>query len=1682
MATYEEIEHGSTTLGEILTDITINSLTTLSRGLIMELVSPYVNDFNKMNHDFMNIHMMRNAFEKTITLDNVGESAYYNGDGNATATPAQAPSYVNGNNYMEFVTNVREANKSGMTTPRVNTEDGVVNKYFDSNDPDTQIEYSSSVDKNSILFKTQRLLRLNKLKTIISAFHTKDVNYVGQVGSKEFGESHGRNLLTKDAENGGGGYEINGYDNPYCRVWTNHYKYDKLSKTMRANSQLMNYWPGFEWDESDKGHGVDSSKYSDGENYDYAWRGKHNQNRRWVNSVLDPKTGLVKMAPQYRGGGEINRHTKECMFSIENLAWRDYDPYSFEEALSWEQRGPFGGRIMWFPPYGIEIQETTNAKWQSNEFIGRGEPVYTYVNSERTGNLSFIMLTDHPSSIDYASWWDDNHMIKNTTDISGNSENDYLRYFSGCIDGTGNGNSGEDLVEDGIGGGKKNEDFDDVGLKLKPTPLTDEYTKPEPPPLIQAVRKPGPQVPEDIVEDQPPEDKTPIYVEFFVFYPNNYSGVMDYPSNSKIDKDKTYVDSIAYLLAGRNANKVSDGSDFGLYLDGGFAHDDRFIGYEMDRGPITTNDCIKKGQFIQGGVRKAKTYTVERNKKWQYRVDHIQPYTGDDDTYHNGTNLLNENISTVNLKDTSIFNLNLKVDGDVKAKLALHKDNVYSLAEVAAAIYSEEMVNYPDLYKYLKECGVSEDRVKTLVDIFNNPNLVLKDIECKGFATTQGPQEANEFLYQNRAKTVLSWLRTVEKWKDIAVNTDDNLEPIDNLKQIKQVDKNDANDANGKSSKLYRSARCVMTFTSGITDQVDNTPDTPTETDDDESNSVAIDKRDIVGFRLIAEKPMPNGKIWRYYEKDGSVKYYDQVVGSSDNYDEPAKDDVVIKEEQIFQIFKTDGYQPEANEIIRKNSKYRGFYNEFGIYDITFDYSKSDEPDYEEFDEDGTYNKDDKVIYNNHYYVANEDWHGEWSSDAFRNISASYAVGDFVLYQEHVGDVEKFYECQVNFIEKYADYGFNTLYWDNINTLDADEISDSIKDPYAVYEDEPADGYDTYSVVFLDDKWQVCTKVNTLSDVTLDTNVWDYLVGHEGYIDFGEAIGQEWNSDTYVVYEGERYHYIGPDGDPYNPDDFDDRDWQMIDTDLYSLSRDYEAGDIMKFGGQIYFGERSENHLYTKYKWSDDMSIFLNITQTEGPDGEFDGNYPYIVGDICKHDDKYWRANTDSSEWDIQSIEFDPEDWTLADDKYVHSYNYGWELAGLVEKAAAVLCWTTDKMYQKVNALQDTVNIEPTGEGVEYEVESNPENSCVFKYGLTNGLVTTETVTTGKNLCVYAEQCESTCLDSGDESAPIRFTEEEQEYLQLLDDTYISEIDIQLLRTYIVMCRILDGIKKVEDETGTRNVCVEAATNDEEMTEKTERKDESKTEGCDNIWVDRGDGILIQECNIGYEGGRIKSRFDPETGKGDWNKLRYDQEYHFYKQWIADHPLMYEKLQEKIKYFNPAFHSMTPEGFNARCTFLQQCTRQGNTKTMSDKAGRTASNLAFGRPPYCVLRLGDFYYQMIVIDNISFDYNVDNGIQWDLNTEGNGVQPMLCKVNISFKFIGGGDITGPVQRLQNAMSFNYYANASFYDNRADRVQYQATNWATMGGAGNNEVDIEKSYAYVAKRYQETGPNMVTPVQ
>jgi len=147
-------------------------------------------------------------------------------------------------------------------------------------------------------------------------------------------------------------------------------------------------------------------------------------------------------------------------------------------------------------------------------------------------------------------------------------------------------------------------------------------------------------------------------------------------------------------------------------------------------------------------------------------------------------------------------------------------------------------------------------------------------------------------------------------------------------------------------------------------------------------------------------------------------------------------------------------------------------------------------------------------------------------------------------------------------------------------------------------------------------------------------------------------------------------------------------------------------------------------------------------------------------------------------------------------------------------------------------------------------------------------------------------------------------------------------------------------------------------------------------------------------------------------------------------------PFVYNNLKEKLKYFSPAFHSTTPEGLNGRLTFLQQCLRPGNTIPTIKKDGtkdyKDAKNTTFGIPPVLVLRVGDFFHTKIIPGTLGLTYE-----HLDLNPEGIGLQPMIAKVNLSFTFVGAHGLDTAIDKLQNALNFNYYANTEVYDARAD---------------------------------------------
>jgi len=133
----------------------------------------------------------------------------------------------------------------------------------------------------------------------------------------------------------------------------------------------------------------------------------------------------------------------------------------------------------------------------------------------------------------------------------------------------------------------------------------------------------------------------------------------------------------------------------------------------------------------------------------------------------------------------------------------------------------------------------------------------------------------------------------------------------------------------------------------------------------------------------------------------------------------------------------------------------------------------------------------------------------------------------------------------------------------------------------------------------------------------------------------------------------------------------------------------------------------------------------------------------------------------------------------------------------------------------------------------------------------------------------------------------------------------------------------------------------------------------------------------------------------------------------------------------KTNHYKPMYHSQTPEDFHKRLTFLQQCTRQGSSvrnRNIKDKDNLTSKNSVFGKQPICILRVGDFFYTKVIINNVTVDYN---DTTWDMNPEGFGMQPMIAKVTLQMNVLGGQSLSGPIDALQNAVSYNYYANSTF---------------------------------------------------
>lgn len=494
--------------------------------------------------------------------------------------------------------------------------------------------FDNTLVANDLLRKTNEYFKAGKIKTILGKFHTdkdaSDENSITQTAvSKEYGMSHGRNL--RKGKNGKAIVsEDNGYDNPYCRVWTYHHQYSTLKDLIR---------PFAEAGENNEFHLVSQSELATKYGFDQ-FEAFHNikgfpngRSRLEEHGVLNKRNGLVNISPIEDGIADNKVDIKNCMFSIENLAWKDtltgISSYNVE-TISDEQKGPFGGRIMWFPPYDLKFNEDVNVSWAETSFIGRGESIYTYKNTKRTGTISFKLLIDHPSILNY--WTNAGNNTDGIDDFAKGNEQELLRFFAGC-----------DFLTPRVE--KKKEKETATTDEPISTPNTETYT-------------------------------------FFVFFPNNYSGA-----------DDSAEKAMEYLINGY-ATWRTDKGDY--YSPSNTAKailkpkDIQVGGYEMRPGislnyPFTEKDYGKYdyiGSVEYGNSKIVSFVPIKGNGgdvKYYYRVDSKYasiPLTGGNSNYMD--------------LSTNSASLNSKYGIDTVKEFAIGKsDNVFSFVDFYVAMQAD---------------------------------------------------------------------------------------------------------------------------------------------------------------------------------------------------------------------------------------------------------------------------------------------------------------------------------------------------------------------------------------------------------------------------------------------------------------------------------------------------------------------------------------------------------------------------------------------------------------------------------------------------------------------------------------------------------------------------------------------------------------------------------------------------------------------------------------------------------------------------------------------------------------------------------------------------------------------------------------------------------------------------------
>lgn len=690
-----------------------------------------------------------------------------------------------------------------------------------------------------------------RFKTLHSKFCTEkpdEITGVGDSALSKYGESHGRNLLKRDH---GDSFSDEGYIDPYCRVWTNHKQYSRIKDMIRpfqddGKNATMKTFSKEGWDQfrSEGGDGWDKggdrlakygSMYDNGKNFN----------------------GFVNITPVWESGNyssDKNTSVQKCMFSIENLAWKDmfvnYDDKMERYGLSREQKGPLGGRIMWFPPYGLEFNESTQADWQTNTFIGRGEPIYTYSNTSRSGSLSFQMLIDHPSIVDY--WNRSNESDANAkydADDVKSDEQTLLRFFAGC-----------EILKAG------NSRIDAIQETNKPN----SKPKPEPP-------------------TNPNEE---LLFQFLVYFPNNYSG-MDFRAKGD---EKSNIEPMYYLLNGVGCHQYFLGGDINAEtneLDSNvtdrYTYENETVGgYEMREmgvSVINSPTCVnsittitvngnsdynlskiigktaKNGNECPDGEGVTQKQKDEWHKKRYY-------YLADKDTWEQI--LIGDGATSYIDKTSYKLNSSGYLQG-VEYHGYKDKDKTYSFADVFAAISNK----CGKEYGAIKDC-VDDGNVQKIEELLNNK---ITSIKCIGRASYQANNKSTKVNTERNTKLARERAISVKKWIEEAIGLDSEIVKYGTSEHTKE--NYIASDSSAREAKMDRFV-LVEVFAEttkvegSLPQQVDTTalPKQKVENDINIQNGIRYDNEAMFFSKIKDMAPA------MYKKLSERIKYFNPVFHS----------------------------------------------------------------------------------------------------------------------------------------------------------------------------------------------------------------------------------------------------------------------------------------------------------------------------------------------------------------------------------------------------------------------------------------------------------------------------------------------------------------------------------------------------------------------------------------------------------------------------------------------------------------------------------------------------------------------------------------------------------------------------------------------------------------------------------